>query len=160
MKQVTLITDGSCIGNPGPGGWAFILRYGEYSKEQAGGCAETTNNRMEVQALAEGLKALKEPCEILLISDSQYLLNGVTNWRYKWRANGWIRRRKTKTYPLANSDLWKELDQLAERHIVRGHWIQGHSGHPDNERCDQLAAAQASLHVDVHSCSSLVDRAA
>ena len=156
MKQVTLITDGACIGNPGPGGWGFILRYAQQSIERAGGAPNTTNNRMEVQAAIEGLRALQEPCEVLLFSDSRYLLEGISSWRHKWRANGWARRRKMKTYPLANSDLWKELDQLAEKHVVKGQWIKGHSGHPDNERCDMLAAAQASLHVDVPSWSSLI----
>ena len=155
MKQVILITDGSCIGNPGPGGWAFILRYAEYSKEQAGGCAETTNNRMEIQALIEGLKALKEPCELLLISDSQYVLNGVTNWRYKWSANGWMRKRRRKTYPLANADLWRDLDEQAEKHTICGQWVKGHSGHPDNERCDLLASVQAAQFRDALSFAGL-----
>ena len=160
MKQVTLITDGACFNNPGPGGWAYILRYGQASIERAGGIPDTTNNRMEIQAAIEGLKALREPCEVLLISDSQYMLDGITSWRHKWRVNGWTRRRKATTYPLANSDLWEELDQLATTHIVRGQWIKGHSGHLDNERCDQLAAAQASLQVDMPSWSSLIDKAA
>lgn len=148
MKQVTLITDGSCIGNPGPGGWAFILRHGECSKEDAGGCADTTNNRMEIQAVIEGLRALKEPCEIKLISDSQYLLNGVTSWRHKWRENGWMKKRRVKTYPLANADLWQALDELAEKHAISGKWVKGHSGHPDNERCDELASVQAGQLLD------------
>ncbi|MGP8270467.1 MAG: ribonuclease HI [Terracidiphilus sp.] len=143
MKQVTLITDGACNGNPGPGGWAYILRYRQDAMERAGGAPDTTNNRMELRAAIEGLKALLEPCEVLLFSDSRYLLEGITSWRHKWRVNGWTRRRKAKAYPLANSDLWEELDQLAEKHIVRGQWIKGHSGHLDNERCDQLAADQA-----------------
>ena len=130
MKQVTLITDGACIGNPGPGGWAYILRYRQDAMERAGGAPDATNNRMELRAAIEGLKALLEPCEVLLFTDSRYLLEGLTSWRHKWRVNGWTRRRKTKTYSLANSDLWEELDQLAEKHIVRGQWIKGHSGHP------------------------------
>ena len=160
MKQVTLITDGACIGNPGPGGWAYILRYRQDAMECAGGAPDTTNNRMELRAAIEGLKALLEPCEVLLFTDSRYLLEGITSWRHKWRVNGWTRRRKTKTYSLASSDLWEELDQLAEKHIVRGQWIKGHSGHLDNERCDELAAAQASLHVHVPSWSSLIEKAA
>ena len=144
VKQVTLTTDGACIGNPGPGGWAFILRYGEHSKERAGGASATTNNRMEIQATIEGLKALKEPCEVLLISDSQYLLNGVLSWRFKWRDKGWMRKPKGgQETPVLNSDLWKELDALADIHKITGQWVKGHSGHKDNERCDKLAQAQA-----------------
>ena len=150
MKQITLITDGACIGNPGPGGWACILRYDRDEMELAGGVDDTTNNRMEIQAVLEGLKALKEPCEVSLISDSRYLLDGLLTWSITWRKNGWVRRRKTKTYPLANADLWQELDALAAKHTIHGQWIKGHSGHLDNERCDALAQAQASVHIDVH----------
>jgi ribonuclease HI len=147
MKPVTLITDGACIGNPGPGGWAFILRYGEHCKEGVGGEPATTNNRMEIMAAIEGLKALREPCGVLLISDSQYLINGLMKWRMGWRKKGWTRKskegKKGERTPVPNADLWQVLDALAETHTVRGEWVRGHSGHSDNERCDQLAEAEA-----------------
>ena len=151
MKQVTLISDGACVGNPGPGGWAYILRYAGHSVECAGGTSNTTtNNRMEITATIEGLKALKEPCEVLLISDSQYLLNGVLSWRFKWRGNGWMRKpKKGQERPVLNADLWQELDALADKHTIRGQWVKGHSGHPDNERCDELAEAQATKYTDL-----------
>jgi ribonuclease HI len=150
MKQVTLISDGACVGNPGPGGWAYILRYAEHSVECAGGASDTTNNRMEITATIEGLKALKQPCEVLLISDSQYLLNGLLSWRFKWRDNGWMRKpKKGQERPVLNADLWQELDALADKHTIRGQWVKGHSGHPDNERCDELAEAQAAKYTDL-----------
>ncbi len=149
MKQVTLISDGACVGNPGPGGWAYILRYGEHSLERSGGDSDTTNNRMELVATIEGLKALRQPCEVLLISDSQYLLNGIRSWRFKWRLNGWMRKpKKGQERPVLNADLWQELDALAEKHTIRGQWVKGHSGHRDNERCDELAQAQADKFTD------------
>lgn len=158
MKQVTLITDGACVGNPGPGGWAFILRYGEHCKEASGGAPATTNNWMEITASIECLKALKEPCEVLLISDSQYVINGVTKWRFKWREKGWMRKPNkaekkqlstagTGLVPVPNADLWQELAALADTHTIRGEWVRGHSGHPDNERCDELAEAQAARYA-------------
>lgn len=144
MKQVTLITDGACIGNPGPGGWAFIVRYGEHSREGSGGTPTTTNNRMEITAAIEGIKALKEPCEVLLISDSQYVINGITKWRFGWRNKEWMRKpKKGQERPVLNADLWQELDTLADIHTIRGEWVRGHSGHADNERCDELAEAEA-----------------
>jgi ribonuclease HI len=155
MKQVTLISDGACVGNPGPGGWAYILRYGERFKESSGGTTATTNNRMEIVAAIEGLKALKQPCEVLLISDSQYLLNGVDSWRLKWRENGW-RAKKGKQTQVKNADLWQELDALADKHTIRVQWVKGHSGHPDNERCDELAEAQAAKYADLPSRSGHV----
>lgn len=149
MQQVTLVTDGACVGNPGPGGWAFILRYADHWLEGAGGTSETTNNRMEITAAIEGLKALKQPCEVLLISDSQYLLNGVLSWRLKWRDNGWMRKpKKGQEMPVLNADLWQQLDALAEKHTIRGQWVKGHSGHSDNEKCDKLAEAQAARYAD------------
>ncbi len=150
VKKVTLISDGACVGNPGPGGWAYILRYAEHSEEGTGGTGDTTNNRMEIAAVIEGLKALKEPCEVLLISDSQYVLNGVLSWRFTWRENGWMRKPKKngEERPVLNVDLWQELDSLANKHTIRGRWVRGHSGHADNERCDQLAEAQALSYSD------------
>jgi ribonuclease HI len=150
MKQVTLITDGACVGNPGPGGWAFILRYGEHSLESSGDCAATTNNRMEIMATIEGLKALKEPCEVSLISDSRYLLNGVRSWRLKWRENGW-KPTKGKQSQVKKVDLWQELDGLANQHEIQCRWVKGHSGHADNERCDKLAEAQAAKYAGLPS---------
>jgi ribonuclease HI len=150
MKQVTLISDGACVGNPGPGGWAYILRYGEHWVEGAGGASDTTNNRMEMIATIEGLKALKEPCAVLLISDSQYLLKGIQSWRFKWRENGWMRKpKKGQERPVLNSDLWQELDALADKHTMHYQWVKGHSGHQDNERCDELAQAQADKYTDL-----------
>jgi ribonuclease HI len=151
MKQVTLISDGACVGNPGPGGWAYILRDGEHSVESAGGTSDTTtNNRMELTATIKGLKALEEPCKVLLISDSQYLLNGISSWRFAWRRNGWMRKpKKGQERPVLNADLWQELDALADKHTIRGQWVKGHSGHPDNERCDELAEAQAAKYTDL-----------
>jgi ribonuclease HI len=159
MKEVTLISDGACVGNPGPGGWAYILRCGEHSMERAGGTSDTTtNNRMEITAVIEGLKALKEPCEVLLISDSQYLLNGVTSWRFAWRRNGWMgKAKKGQERPVLNADLWQELDALAAKHTIRGQWVKGHSGHPDNERCDELADAQAAKYTDLPCWTGYAD---
>ena len=141
MKKITLITDGACTGNPGPGGWAAILRYGAHERILAGGTAMTTNNRMEVQAALEGLKALKEPCAVTLITDSQYLSNAVEKgWLENWISNGW---RTAGKKPVKNVDLWQELIILLEQHDVRFEWVRGHNNHPDNERCDALARAEA-----------------
>lgn len=159
MKQVTLITDGACVNNPGPGGWSFILRYGQASIERAGGVLDATNNRMEIRAAIEGLKALREPCEVLLISDSTYLLNGI-NSRNKWRESGWIKCQRGHTIPVPNADLWQEIDQIAERHTMTGRWVKGHSGHPDNERCNELAEEQARLYAGAPNWASLIEKAA
>ena len=141
MKKITLITDGACTGNPGPGGWAAILRYGAHERILTGGAAMTTNNRMEVQAALEGLKALKEPCAVTLITDSQYLSNAVEKgWLENLAGNGW---RTAGKKPVKNVDLWQELMVLLERHAVRFEWVRGHNNHPDNERCDTLARAEA-----------------
>jgi ribonuclease HI len=147
MKQVTLTTDGACIGNPGPGGWAYILRYGEHVVERGGGePAKTTNNRMELQAAIEGLKALKEPCEVLLVTDSTYIAKGIEVWRHVWRKSGWAMGRKNGQ-PVADADLWKVLDDLVERHTVTCKWVTGHTGHPDNEQCDKLAEQPTRLRI-------------
>jgi ribonuclease HI len=157
MKQVTLTTDGACVGNPGPGGWAYVLRYRDHMIECAGGAGDTTNNRMEITAVLEGLKALKEPCEVSLISDSQYLLNGLETWRFAWRKRGWMRKpKKGQEQPVLNADLWKELDALADKHKITGKWVKGHSGHPDNERCDKLAEAQARHFVNAPGWTGIV----
>lgn len=144
MKQVTLTTDGACIGNPGSGGWAYVLRYGTHVSERSGTVPEvTTNNRMELQAAIEGLKALKEPCQVTLITDSTYLMNGITTWRHGWRSSDWVIRRKNNK-PVPNADLWQILDQLVEKHVLECRWVKGHSGNPDNLRCDEMATWRAS----------------
>ncbi len=141
MKQVEIFTDGACSGNPGPGGWGTILRYGETEKELSGGEAETTNNRMELTAAIMGLSALKEPCGVTLYSDSKYLIDAITlGWVYKWRENGWKRNKKEAAQ---NVDLWEELLPLLDKHEVTFVWVKGHDGHAENERCDALAVAQS-----------------
>ena len=142
MKHVELYTDGACSGNPGPGGWAFILRHPETGAEieRADGESRTTNNRMELMAVIEGLRALQEPCEVELYSDSQYVLNGMKEWMDGWKKKGWVR---AKSQPVKNVELWKELDQLRNLHTMHYHWVKGHAGHDFNERCDQLATGAA-----------------
>ena len=140
MKRVKLVTDGSCIGNPGPGGWAAILRYGEHSRKLSGGEPRTTNNRMEMTAVLKGLQALREPCAVTLEIDSEYVKNGVTRWMSKWKQNGWMTAEKQ---PVKNQDLWQELEAALERHQVRWVWVKGHANHKDNNRCDKLAKAAA-----------------
>jgi ribonuclease HI len=141
MKQVKLYTDGACSGNPGPGGWGAILRFGEHEKELSGGEAKTTNNRMELSAVIAGLSALKEPCEVEIISDSKYVIDAVTKgWAVKWQKNGWVKPDKK---PALNPDLWEKLLGLLARHKVTFTWVKGHAGHPENERCDQLAVAES-----------------
>ena len=140
MKSVKLVTDGSCIGNPGPGGWAAILRYGRHSKKLSGGESRTTNNRMEMTAVLKGLQALREPCAVTLEIDSQYVKNGVTRWMKKWKQNSWM---TTTKQPVKNQDLWQELEAALERHQVSWVWVKGHANHKDNNRCDKLAKAAA-----------------
>ena len=148
-KRVTVFTDGACSGNPGPGGYAAILQYGEHRRELSGGFRRTTNNRMELTAAIKGLEALKKPCDVTLVSDSEYVVNGVTkNWARGWRAKGW--RRSGKIVP--NWDLWRRLLELCEQHRVELRWVEGHAGHDENEQCDRLAVAAASqddLPIDV-----------
>ena len=141
MKKIELFTDGACSGNPGPGGWGTILRYKGHTKELSGGEALTTNNRMELTAVIEGLKALKEPCEVYVVTDSQYVCNGITKgWAAKWKNNGWIKPDKT---PAKNPELWDQLLSLLRVHTVHFTWIKGHNGHPENERCDKLAVDES-----------------
>ena len=141
MKHIQIFTDGACSGNPGPGGWGAILRYKAHEKELSGGDAETTNNRMELMALIAALEQLKEPCEIDLCSDSQYVINGLQKgWAKGWRARGW---KKADKSPALNSDLWARLLDLSEAHTIHYNWIKGHAGHPENERCDRLAVEQS-----------------
>ena len=141
MKKVEIFTDGACSGNPGPGGWGAVLRYNGYEKEIAGGEANTTNNRMELISVIEALKLLKEPCEVALYSDSQYVVNALSQgWAKRWRDNGWMRNKKEKAL---NPELWDKLLKLCEIHEVHPNWVKGHAGHPENERCDALAVEQA-----------------
>lgn len=133
--KVIIYTDGSCFGNPGPGGWAAILSYGKHEKELSGGEKDTTNNRMELRAALEALRALKEPCIITLYTDSEYLKRGITEWLPNWKRRNWRR----KGGKLANQDLWMRLDEEISRHEIDWHWVKGHAGHKINERVDKLA---------------------
>lgn len=136
--HVLLFTDGACSGNPGPGGWAFILRHPSSGKEieRSGGEAMTTNNRMELTGVIKGLEALTRTSRVEIWSDSQYVLNGLREWMAAWKARGW---RTANKKPVKNLELWQELDELQSKHQLTFHWIEGHAGHPENERCDQLA---------------------
>ena len=136
MRRVTIYTDGACLGNPGPGGWAALLVADDERRELSGYEPATTNNRMELRAAVEALQALEEPAEIDLHTDSQYLRNGMADWLARWKRNGW---RTADRKPVKNTDLWRTLDALAARHRIRWHWLRGHAGHPENERCDALA---------------------
>ena len=145
MKQVEIYTDGACKGNPGPGGWGSILRYKNAEKEISGGEPHTTNNRMELKAVIEALRMLKEPCKVTLYTDSQYVANALTlGWARKWKSNGWMRNKKEKAL---NPELWDELLKLCDVHDIDIHWVKGHAGHPENERCDRLAVAQSEKYV-------------
>ena len=135
-KQVTIHTDGGCSGNPGIGGWAAVLTSGNHRREISGGVAATTNNRMELQAAIEALAALKVPCEVTFFTDSNYVKNGVTEWIFGWKRNGWMTKAKQ---PVKNADLWRELDRHTQRHEITWQWLKGHAGHAENERCDVLA---------------------
>ena len=141
MKRVTLFCDGSALGNPGPGGYGAILRYGSKEKEIVGGEAHTTNNRMELLAVIEGLRALKEPCEVEVVSDSSYVTKGISEW-----LNGWIKKDFKK---VKNVDLWKEYIEVSKSHKVKTTWVRGHNGHPENERCDTLAREEAQRQKDL-----------
>jgi ribonuclease HI len=136
VKRVAIYTDGACAGNPGPGGWAAILVSGGHRREISGYEPATTNNRMELRAALEGLQALTAPCEVDLYTDSQYVRTGMESWLAKWKRNGW---RTADRKPVKNADLWERLDAAAQRHVVHWHWVRGHYGHPENERCDWLA---------------------
>jgi ribonuclease HI len=136
VPNVEAFTDGACRGNPGPGGWGVVLKAGGQVKELSGGEPATTNNRMELKAAIEALAALKKPCRVALYTDSNYVRSGITEWLPAWRARGW---RTADKKPVKNKDLWEELSALAAKHEVSWHWIRGHSGHPENERADELA---------------------
>lgn len=147
-SKVTIHTDGGCEGNPGPGGWAAVLRRGSRVREVRGSDPATTNNRMELQAAIGALSALKRPCQVDLFTDSAYLRNGITKWIKGWKAKGW---RTVDKQPVKNEDLWRRLDDLASRHQIEWHWLKGHAGHADNERCDQLAGAEIAKVRRTHS---------
>lgn len=136
MKKIELFTDGACKGNPGPGGWGALLRYDGIEKSLSGGEAETTNNRMEMMAAIEGLRALKEPCAVVLTTDSQYVMKGITEWLAGWKRNNW---RTAAKAPVKNADLWQQLDEQNQRHQVEWRWVRGHTGHRENEIADRLA---------------------
>lgn len=140
LPLVELFTDGACRGNPGPGGWAVLLRMGEKEREIAGGESQTTNNRMELKAAIEGLNALKRPCRVEIHTDSNYVRDGITKWIHGWLRNGW---RTAAKKPVKNADLWQELLDAVEPHRVEWHWVKGHSGHPENDRVDVLACTEA-----------------
>ncbi|NVJ50956.1 MAG: ribonuclease HI [Gammaproteobacteria bacterium] len=136
METVEMFTDGACKGNPGPGGWGVLLRAGKNEKQLFGGERDTTNNRMELMAAIEGLKALKRPCQVELTTDSQYVRKGITEWMTNWKARGWKTAAKK---PVKNADLWQALDNEVAKHQVNWHWVKGHSGHAENEIADALA---------------------
>lgn len=141
MKQVNLYTDGACRGNPGKGGWGAILIYGKFKKEMSGGEPMTTNNRMELLGAINGLEALKEPCKVILTSDSKYVVDGITKgWARSWKAKNW---KKADGKPALNPELWDRLLSLCDKHEVEFVWVKGHAGHPENERCDELATSYA-----------------
>lgn len=140
LPRVEIFTDGACRGNPGPGGWAALIRAGEREKELSGGEPLTTNNRMELMAAIRALEALKRPCRVELHTDSQYVRDGITRWIHNWRQNGW---RTSDRKPVKNAELWQELIEVAAPHSISWHWVKGHSGHVENDRVDALACAEA-----------------
>ena len=144
MPEVEIYTDGACSGNPGAGGWGVILRCGRHEKELSGGAADTTNNRMELQAVIEALKALKKECAVTLYTDSRYVMDGVNQWLPNWKRNGW--KTTNKKSAVKNVDLWQELDGLLAGQRIKWVWVKGHNGHPENERVDQLARDQAKFY--------------
>ncbi len=147
IKTVEIFTDGACSGNPGPGGYGVVLRYGKTEKELSGGDSSTTNNRMELLGVITGLEALKEPCQVTLTTDSKYVVDSITKgWVYNWKKNNWI---KSDKKPALNVDLWERLLPLLEKHKVTFNWVKGHAGHPENERCDRLAVEQRDIYSKV-----------
>lgn len=140
VKQVEIFTDGSCLGNPGPGGYGVVMRYKQHEKELSEGFSLTTNNRMELLAAIVGLASLKESCNVTLTTDSQYVRQGITQWIHNWKKRGWKTADKK---PVKNADLWQRLDRETQRHTIDWQWVKGHAGHPENERCDELARSAA-----------------
>lgn len=154
-KQIAIYTDGACSGNPGPGGWAAILQYGSHKKEISGGEGETTNNRMELMAAIAGLEALREPCIVALYTDSSYLCNAFNeHWIDAWQRNGW---KTSKKDPVENQDLWQRLLELASTHTIAWHKVKGHSDHPQNNRCDQLARAAIKTYLQAQQNNTILD---
>ncbi|TXH93397.1 MAG: ribonuclease HI [Rheinheimera sp.] len=139
-KTVEIYTDGSCLGNPGPGGYGVVMKYQQHVKELSGGFIETTNNRMELMAAIAALECLKRPCSVDISTDSQYVRQGITQWLVNWKRNNW---RTAAKEPVKNKDLWQRLDTACQSHDIRWHWVKGHAGHPENERCDELAREAA-----------------
>jgi ribonuclease HI len=144
LKQVEIFTDGACKGNPGPGGWGALIRYGEHEKEISGGDPDTTNNRMELMAAIKALNILIEPCSVALYTDSKYVCDGITKWVAGWQRNGW---KNASKQPVRNADLWHDLIEASARHDIEWRWIKGHSGHDGNERADRLASDAADAAV-------------
>ena len=140
LKHVHIFTDGACKGNPGPGGWAAVLRLGTHEKELTGGERDTTNNRMELTAVIRALAALTQPCEVTLQTDSRYVIDGITKWVHGWIKKGWVNSKKE---PVANEDLWRDLLIVTRKHKITWEWVKGHAGNPENERADRLASAEA-----------------
>jgi ribonuclease HI len=140
VKQLEIFTDGACKGNPGPGGWGAVIRYGKHEKEISGSDPDTTNNRMELSATIQALKILIEPCEVKLHTDSRYVIDGITKWIHGWQRNGW---KNASKQPVSNIDLWHDLIEATARHQVEWIWVKGHNGHPENERADRLASDAA-----------------
>jgi len=140
LPKVEIFTDGACKGNPGPGGWGAVLRFGDRERELSGGESPTTNNRMELMAAIEALKALKKPCRVSLTTDSNYVRDGITRWIFGWQRNGW---RTSDRKPVKNAELWQALLDATAPHRIEWHWVKGHAGHPENERADALACAEA-----------------
>ena len=158
LKEINMYTDGASSGNPGPGGYGVILKYKDHIKELSAGFRKTTNNRMELKAVIEGLKSLKGKCKVNIFSDSKYIVDAIElEWIYKWKSFGWKRNKKQK---LLNPDLWKELFDLLQKHEIKFFWVRGHNGHPENERCDYLAvkaSQQPNLPADKYFGSSPED---
>ncbi|MGJ3257667.1 MAG: ribonuclease HI [Alcanivorax sp.] len=136
MKLVIIFTDGACRGNPGPGGWGAVMRYGSTEKSLFGGEADTTNNRMELMAAIMALEALTQPCQVVLTTDSRYVMDGITKWMVNWKKRGW---KTASKQPVKNADLWRRLDAAREKHTIEWQWVKGHSGHPENDKADALA---------------------
>lgn len=149
MKQIDIYTDGSCLGNPGPGGYGAVIKFKQHTKEISQGFKHTTNNRMELLAAVEALNTLNETCQVTLTTDSQYVKNGINQWIFNWKKNGW---KTSDRKPVKNADIWKQLDHAVAQHKVTWKWVKGHSGHPENERCDELArnAAESKDLLDDH----------
>lgn len=155
LKTVTIFTDGGCLGNPGPGGWAAILRYGKHERAISGGEPATTNNRMELSAAISALRLLREPCKVVIFTDSQYLRKGITEWIHSWHRNGWV---TSKRESVKNADLWRDLDRLSKPHRIDWMWLKGHAGHPENERCDAMAGAEIEKIKKDHTHAELSGR--